>query len=145
MLYNLEKVNPNYTVQLFVCLPELWEKVKYEDMKSLIENFTNSFSFYSLIEYTYKYLEIDIFEEIISNKNIDLRFKKDCITFFQNTITILYMEEFDYLEFEENLFGISRKRLDNLREKFKQKNSFKNSLPQEKLYDKLTSVMYQMC
>ena len=57
------------------------------DIYKLIENFTNSFSFYSFIQYTYKYLEVDLFDEIICNLDVDDIFKKDCIKY---SLTKLY-------------------------------------------------------
>jgi len=139
IFYNFENVNPTYSVQLFVCLPELWEQITYENIKVLLENFSNSFSFYSFIEYTYKYLEIDLFDEIMHNKNIDNKIKKDCIHFFISTLGSLYMDEDDYLDFEENVFGISMNKLIVLREIFEAHEEFKKILPQEKFYQKLIS------
>ncbi|MCJ8155341.1 hypothetical protein MKJ01_16365 [Chryseobacterium sp. SSA4.19] len=141
LLYNFEKTNPTYTVQLFVCLPELWEKVCYEDIKILVENFTNSFSFYSLIEFTYKYLEIDLFDEIIYNENIENNFKRDCLTFFINILDSLYLDEYDYLEFEENLFGINIEKLQALQFKFKENREFKKTKSKKELYEKLSTML----
>lgn len=69
ILFNIEKVNPTYVTQLFLCLPELWIKITYDDFDILIDNFSNSFSYYTLILFTYKYLEIDILDLIV-NKSI---------------------------------------------------------------------------
>lgn len=140
LFFNLENINPTYTVQLFLCLPELWEKVTYKDFIKFIENFTSSFSFYSLIEYTYKYLEIDLLEEIFYNQNIHMKFKKDCASYFPNIIATLYIDEHDYFEFEENLFGIGLTQIKNLQCKFKNNNDFKKALPPNKLYEKLMNI-----
>lgn len=135
---NLENVNSTYTVQLFVCLPELWNKVTYNNIILLIENFTNSFSFYSLIEFTYKYLKIDLFNEIFYNNNVEIRFKKECISFFLNTFENLYLEEYDYIEFKENSFGISLNQIESLQYKFKNDTNFNPTLTKIELYEKLT-------
>lgn len=140
LLCNFENVNPTYTVQLFVCLPELWEKVTHRDIISLIENFTNSFSFYSLIEYTYKYLRIDIFDEIFLNDNIDVIYKQDCIRFSLNTIASLYLDENDYQEFEENLLGINLAQIKNIQDKFKNDDKFKKAIPEKELHEKLSNI-----
>ncbi len=135
---NLENVNSTYTVQLFVCFPELWNKVTYNNIILLIENFTNSFSFYSLIEFTYKYLKIDLFNEIFYNNNVEIRFKKECISFFLNTFENLYLEEYDYIEFKENSFGISLNQIESLQYKFKNDTNFNPTLTKIELYEKLT-------
>ncbi|ROH98828.1 hypothetical protein EGI16_19895 [Chryseobacterium sp. G0240] len=140
LLCNFENVNPTYTVQLFICLPELWEKVNYEDLIKLTENFTNSFSFYSFIEFTYKYLEIDLFDEIIYNKNIEEKFKRDCLSFTFNTLDFLYLEDYEYIEFKENLFGINIEQLRRLQLKFKNDNEFTKAKPKNELYKKLLLI-----
>lgn len=65
ILYNIEGVNPTYSNQLFLCLPELWEKISIDDIALLMENFTNAFSYYALIEFSYKNLSIDILDMIV--------------------------------------------------------------------------------
>jgi hypothetical protein len=65
ILYNINRVNPTYTRILFLCLPELWEQIELDEIDEIADNFTNAFSFYTLIEFTYRYLEIDILERII--------------------------------------------------------------------------------
>jgi len=140
LFYNLEMVNETYTVQLLVCLPELWENITYNDMITLIENFTNSFSFYALIEFTHKYLEIDLMDEIFYNENVDLKFKKDCIRYFPNIIASLYMNEFDYMELEENLYGVNIEQIKKIQLKFKNDINFKNVISKEEVYKKLSAI-----
>ena len=140
LFYNLEMVNETYTVQLLLCLPELWENVTYNDMITLIENFTNSFSFYTLIEFTHRYLEIDLMDEIFYNKNVDLKFKKDCASYFRNIIATLYMDEFDYMDFKENLFGVNIEQLKKIQLKFQSDSNFKKIMSKEELYKKLSQI-----
>ncbi|MCS3528646.1 hypothetical protein [Chryseobacterium sp. JUb7] len=146
LFYNLEMVNETYTVQLLACLPELWENIIYNDIIILIENFTNSFSFYALIEFTHKYLEIDLMDEIFYNENVKLKFKKDCIRYFPNIIASLYMNEFDYMEFEENSYGINIEQIKKIQLKFKNDDSFKKIMSKEELHKKLSEIkiMYQI-
>lgn len=107
LLCNLESTNTTYTIQLMLCLPELWEEINYEDILNLLENFTNSFSFYAFISFTYKYLDINLFDELFTNKKIKLKFKKDTLDYFLKTSAILYLDEDDLIDFEENLMGIN--------------------------------------
>lgn len=128
MFYNLEHKNTTYTIQLFVCLPELWEDIQYEQLLLLMENFTNAFSFYSLIGFTYKYLEIDLLDEIFFNKNIDTKFKKDCSNYFSKIVATFYMDEEDFSDFNENTFGITKERWSNIKEKIFSNKKIKRSL-----------------
>lgn len=140
IFYNFEIVNPTYSVQLFLCLPELWKKITYSDIYKLIENFTNSFSFYSFIQYTYKYLEVDLFDEIICNLDVDDIFKKDCIKYSLNTIETLCMDKDDYEEFEQNIFGISIEQLIDLKQYFTTNMHFRKSLGKKELHYKLNKL-----
>lgn len=60
IFYNFQQVNPRYVNILFICLPELWEDITIDDLISMLNYFTNAFSYYTMIEFSYKYLEIDI-------------------------------------------------------------------------------------
>lgn len=140
LLCNLEKIDNLYPVQLFVCLPELWKKVTHKDIIDLIENFTSPFPFYSLIKYTYAYIEIDLFDEIISNDKINISYKKDCVNFFIKTLATLYLDDYEYFELEKNLFGINLEQLENLRKKFKNLNDFKKAVPINELYERLQGL-----
>lgn len=146
IFYNLELINETYAVQLLICLPELWENITYNDMIDLIENFTNSFSFYALVEFTHRYLNIDLMDEIFYNKNVDLKFKKDCARYFRNIIATLYMNEFDYADFKDNIFGVDLEQLKKIRLKFQNDHNFKKTMSIEALYKKLSEiqVMYQI-
>lgn len=137
LLYNLENINPTYTIQLLLCLPELWEKINYRDLLNLLENFTNSFSFYSFIGFTYKYLNINLFNDIFDNENIDNKYKKDCLLYFANTLATLYMDESDYLEFNENLLGVSLESWNNVKQRLYLESKIKKSIPIDDLYTTL--------
>lgn len=138
IFYNLENNSTTFTIQLFICLPELWEKIEYDDLLLLMENFTSSFSFYSLIGFTYKYLEIDLLDEIFLSKNIDKKFKKDCLNYFSKILTTFYMDENDLLDFNNNVFGIEKNRWDLVKKKIHNNNKFTKSLSISELSLKLT-------
>ena len=103
---NLERVNPTYTDQLLLCLPELWESIDYENLVELMENFTNPFSFYVLIGFTYKYLEIDLLNELFLNPRVDDKLKTECLDYFPKIVATFYLDEDDHRVFDENLAGI---------------------------------------
>ncbi|MGN7707950.1 hypothetical protein KYG33_02565 [Chryseobacterium sp. D764] len=140
LFYNLEKMNPTYSVQLFVCLPELWEKLTFNDVITLIENFTSPFALYTLVEFTYKYLEIDVMDDIFYNEKVDIKFKKDCLSYFMKTIANLYMNEFDYMELEDNLYGVNIEQIKKIRQKFKNDSNFKKVMLKEDVYKKLSAI-----
>jgi len=65
VVYSLEQANPTYTNLLFLCLPEIWENIDVDDIETIVENLSNDFSYFTLIEFTYKYLEVDILKIIL--------------------------------------------------------------------------------
>lgn len=140
IFHNLESVNTNYTVQLLLCLPELWEGIWYEDIINLIENFTNSFSFYTLIGFTYQYLEIDLLDEIFYNENVDLKYKKDCADYFHRITATFYLSEYDMFEFNENLFGISLNDWNYTKQRLLSDKRVRPSLEIDDLYKKLKRI-----
>ncbi len=102
IFFNIEKVNPTYVNQLFICLPELWKKINYNDFGMLLENFSNSFSYYALINFSYKYLEIDILDLIV-NKSIVKGFYPEVKEYLllQGNVIIKTDDEQNDLEFNE--------------------------------------------
>jgi hypothetical protein len=53
----------------------------------------------------------------------------------------LYLEEYDYLEFKENLFGINIEQLQSLQFKFKENSEFKKAKSKKELYKKLSTML----
>jgi hypothetical protein len=106
LLYNFERGNTNYTVQLMLCLPELWEEIEMNDIINLIEKFSNVFSFYALINFTYRYIEIDIFKIIFQSKLMSDNFILEIKEYLKSQYPNLLKTESDYLFFEEGIWGI---------------------------------------
>lgn len=106
IVYNLENVNNTYTVQLFVCIPELWLDIDENDLIEIIENFTNIFSYYGLIIFTYRYIEINIIDLILDLPTVSLDTKENIKQFLKSQYPNLMKSETDYLFFEEGLLGV---------------------------------------
>lgn len=106
IIYNLESTPNLYSEQLLLCLPEIWEDFTIEKIRIILERLTSSFSFYSFLRFTYKYIEIDLFEEIFLNKKIDMVFKKNIYSYFKNIVSTLYKDEDDFFDFNEKLIGV---------------------------------------
>jgi hypothetical protein len=58
--YTIELTGSLFASQFFLCLPELWEEVSFDELLGVCEKFEKSTSFDTIIKFTYKYLEIDI-------------------------------------------------------------------------------------
>ncbi|WP_412465575.1 hypothetical protein [Pedobacter sp. KLB.chiD] len=71
ILYNIELINPTYTKALFLCLPELWTNFSEDDFDYLLKKFSNSISYFLLIEFSYKYIEVNILELILKYAKIN--------------------------------------------------------------------------
>jgi hypothetical protein len=107
LLCNLERVNNTYTVQLLLCLPELWEDISVDEILDIIKQFTNIFSYYSIIEFTHKYLEINIIELLLQMPSVSKEIKDNILDYLTSSLyPNLIKTEGDELFFREKLYGI---------------------------------------
>lgn len=137
LYHNFERVNNTYTVQLMYCLPELWKEITYENLTFLINHFTNSFSYYAFIKFTYKYLKIDLLDDIFLNENVDRKIKLDCLSYFKEIAQLFYIDEDDIIASEENLIGIKIDEWDLISKRLHLNHSFVKSLDYYSLLEKL--------
>ena len=107
LLYNLETVNTTYTVQLFLCIPELWEDITVDDLLTIINRFTNIFSFYGLILFTYKYIGINLIEMILNLETISKGAKEDIRNYLQSQYPNFLKTETDLFFFSERAYGVN--------------------------------------
>jgi hypothetical protein len=107
ILHNLESCSNTYTAQLFLCLPELWEDISVDEILEISKKFTNIFSYYTLIEFTHRYIEINIIELLVQIPSLPKKIKDNIVdylitSFYPNLIKT----EGDYLFFKEGLYGV---------------------------------------
>lgn len=105
ILDNLERGEITYTVILLAALPELWENLDVEDIVSIIDQFTNSFAFYSFIIFTYKFIEVSFIDLIMEMPTVSVEQKQDIKDFLLNQFPNLIKDEDDYFLFDENVYG----------------------------------------
>lgn len=106
LLYNLERVNPTYTTQLLLCLPELWDDISLKDLNEIINSFSNAFSFYTLILFTYKYVEIDLLEIILNSKVIGEEMKSEIRSYVKSQYPNFIKSEGEIFVIDEELIGV---------------------------------------
>lgn len=105
ILDNLERGEITYTVILLAALPELWENLDVEDIINIIDQFTNSFAFYSFIIFTYKFIEVNFIDLIMKMGTVSVEQKQDIKDFLLNQFPNLTKDEDDYFLFGENIYG----------------------------------------
>lgn len=118
LLYNFEKIDTLYPPLLMLCLPDLWSKVTVDDIFFLIENFTNPFFFYSLILFTYKYLEIDILPWIFELEIVPAGIRDEIKKFLSNQYPNLIRWDEDMFWDNEDILGIKISDWEYLKQKF---------------------------
>lgn len=107
ILHNIERGSNTYTVQLFLCLPELWEEISVDEILEISRKFTNIFSFYTLIEFTHKYIEVSIIELLLRQPSLSRGIKNDIINYLVTSFyPNLIKTEGDYVFFKEGLYGV---------------------------------------
>lgn len=130
---NLENVNNTYSVLLMACLPELWEDITYEDVDELLLNFTNVFSYYALLNFTYKYIEVDVVDHVLNLKMPSQDYKKHIINYVKTQYPNFYKSDVDYFMINEGLVGIDFGRWSYIKQSFLLDPRFEPSKPIDKL------------
>lgn len=129
LYYNFELVNDTYVTQLFVCLPEVWTDVSLKDLIEMSDNFTNVQSYFTLLKFTYKYIEIDIIEIVL--KKIKIRnysYYEQVIEFLNNQWNLLLKSEVDFEDFEDGFIGVDLNVWKYIKQKFLIDNRVKPAL-----------------
>ncbi|MCO6493643.1 MAG: hypothetical protein J5I98_34805 [Phaeodactylibacter sp.] len=104
--YNLATYPSLYSTQLFVCLPELWEELSVDDMLRIIESFNSEQPFYSLILFTYKYLQVDILRLLLEAPKVSELNKLKIKNFLKSQYPHLILQEEELEDFEGDGLGI---------------------------------------
>lgn len=130
---NLERVNNTYSVLLMACLPELWEDITYDDVDELLSSFTNVFSFYALLIFAYKYLEVDLIDHILNFKKLSKEYKKDIIKYIKSQYPNFYKSEVDYFMVNEGQVGVDFEKWSYIKQRVLSQGRFKPS----ELFDRL--------
>ncbi len=89
-----------------LCLPDLWNDITVDEIIELIGNFSNSFSYYSLIYFTYRYVEIDIISEIFNLSSLTYDIRIAIATYVKSQYPNFLKDESDYLFFEKDVYGM---------------------------------------
>ncbi|WP_162902875.1 hypothetical protein [Taibaiella koreensis] len=113
-----------WPITLFLCLPEMWIELEVDDIALMIESFESVFSFFFLIEFTGKYLQIDILPMILTSRNVVAHFKEELIEYLKLQWHVLLMTEDTQDSLENDMEGLYLKynplRWQEIRRKFLQ-------------------------
>ena len=104
--HNLAAYPGLYATQLFVCLPELWEELSVDDILNIIESFGSEQPFYSLLLFTYKYLQVDIIHLIMERPRVADVKKQKIKCFLKAQYPNLILQEEELEDFENDSLGI---------------------------------------
>lgn len=82
-----------WSATLFLCVPEIWIELEVDDIALMIESFVSVFSFFYLIEFTCKYIEIDILPMILNSPNVKKHFKDELVDYLKRQWHVLLATE----------------------------------------------------
>src|SRR5919202_223026 len=104
---NFELNNDTYVSQLLFCLPELWSNITLDTLISISERFSNILSYYTLLKFTYKIIEIDIIEPIINTPIVkETAYYQGIMQYLEKQYNVMIKSE-GYLEdIKDNVLGI---------------------------------------
>ena len=96
IVYNFVRYPKNYSVRLMSCLPELWEVIDYEDLLELVDFARHLLrGMKRLIEFTHKFLEINIFPLLYLNNQIPSELKSEVQKYFLTQTHLLLKDDID--------------------------------------------------
>lgn len=105
--HNLELAPITYVNRLFVCLPELWVDVTVDDLISICSRLTKVYPYFSLIKFTYKYIEIDILDIVLSAvKQREQYYLKEILEYLDKQWNVLVKSESDFEDFEDGFIEV---------------------------------------
>jgi len=107
LIYNFEKKSNLYSTYLMLCLPEIWSDMSVDDILQIAAKFKNPFSFFGLISFTYKFIEIDVIKLILNLPNVKGFFKNDVIAWLKAQYPNFLKDETDLLFFEGGVIGVT--------------------------------------
>lgn len=95
--YNIELTSDLYACQLFLCLSEVWEEITVDEILEIGHKLSEPVFFYTLIKFTYKYLEIDILGQILSDivKDRPSEYLEYVLTLMKNQYNVLIKSEYE--------------------------------------------------
>ena len=108
LFYNFELESSLYTCRLFVCLPELWQRITLDDLLEVSERFTKTYSYFVLIEFTYKYLEVDIIQLILQTNKVqdDKEYKREILEYLKRQWNVLIKSEADFEDYDDGFLDV---------------------------------------
>lgn len=56
---------PTFSIPLFRCLPELWQRVEADDLLALLDWMESGMTCFNYVEFVYLYLEVDLLKEAL--------------------------------------------------------------------------------
>ncbi len=104
LLYNLEQMPTTYVVKLLLSLPELWEEFSADDLLNLCHKFRNVLSFFGVILFFHRYVEVNIIELVLKSK-IENKYKTEIKMYIKSQYLNFFKSDMDWFYFEEGVYG----------------------------------------
>ncbi len=121
--------NKNFFPRLMTCLPEVWEDISYEDVLQMISQVKGNVSLMSIVEFFYKYLEIDIFDIVLHDEHLSIEQKKHLISYYADRFSFLLRDDnVDKRWYSEKIMGITLEPMMLLKERFLKDHRFVEAL-----------------
>lgn len=146
ILYNAHQFPEIYTGHLFLCLPELWEKISTADLLIIADKIENNIARYTFIKFLATYLEVDIASYFLSSPEISNNEKSDIIGYLKLYWGLFFDEAHEGNEDDNkerlNYFKFDYAHWQKLKQKFTE-NTLIKALPSEKkpFYDYIYKII----
>jgi len=120
IFYNIELDDMLYPIQVLACLPEIWQVITLDNLLEMSQYFTKPMSYYTLIKFTYKYIEIDIIDEIMKSKHVQNSpyYLHNIIEYLNTQWNVLFKTKQDLEDFTNGFIHVDYKEWIFVKQKF---------------------------
>lgn len=105
LLYNLNSFPTTYTVRFLACMTKFFN-IAEADLNYIVAGIENNIGFFSLIEFSHKFLKVDLLSFIIAAPNVNPSTKKNIVEYYKKNISLLKASESEAKELAERRYGI---------------------------------------
>lgn len=134
----------SFFTRLMTCLPELWINISFEDINIIITSLKGTVSLMSIVEFFYKYLEIDIFDLILECRHLPINERKLLISYYtQNFAFLLKHNRVDQKWYTEKRMGITLEPMMLLKGIFLKDDRFQEALIDKSMLEKHLRLKYK--
>ncbi|EAY27581.1 hypothetical protein [Microscilla marina] len=134
----------SFFTRLMTCLPELWANIIFKDIVAIIASLKGSVSLMSMVEFFYKYVEIDVFDLALDCEHLPINDRELLISYYAQNFALLFKHErVDQKWYTEKRMGITLEPMILLKETFLKDHRFQEALSDKSMIESYLKLKYK--